>query len=332
MPDFDAILASDLFTFVLGPSAETLHIHSGVVKGVSEPLYKMMTNGMQESISHKAILEIVDRQTFKLFAEYAYTSTYCATPKETASLPLPSVAETPSKPRCCAQCGTTHVVSHQYAFGMSYVCTPEHCSDTRTQTTKENSRRCTRCGKRTDGALSFGGTSQESVCQCPNNPSRESTGVVSTFFATRQYPAQGMTADTFRKHLSTLTPPDPITDQVSCHARLYIFAECYMIEPLKEICLHKLHRDLVLLELTTVSAEEVVKLIDYTYEQTWETIPSKEGVLKEGPGQKLRELVCVYTAWKAKELYGYETFRRLLARGGEFVVEWAGLAVGKSNT
>lgn len=66
-------------------------IHTGAVKGVSDPLDAMMSNGMRESLTGVAVLEDVDVSTFAGFCEFVYSGSY-KTP-ERKELPAPKEPE-----------------------------------------------------------------------------------------------------------------------------------------------------------------------------------------------------------------------------------------------
>lgn len=119
-----------------------------------------------------------------------------------------------------------------------------------------------------------------------------------------------------RTYLANLDPPDQPTDEVCCHAKLYVFADEWMMTPLKKLCLHKLHRDLISLDLAE-NITEIIHLLEYTYEHTVLDFGDWSGV-----GKDLRALVMAYAVWKAKELVTFEEFKAFLKRGGEAVQDF----------
>ena len=61
---------------------------------------------------------------------------------------------------------------------------------------------------------------------------------------TKEYGAMGMSHDELRAYIKSLKPKDELSKKLVCHAKLYVFATMYMIQSLKDLCLHKLSRDL----------------------------------------------------------------------------------------
>ena len=135
-------------------------------------------------------------------------------------------------------------------------------------------------------------------------------------FAKRMYPTEGMSHWETRDHLNRLQPPDAPTSEVSAHASLYILAEMYKVEPLKALCLHKLHRDLMALDLSGETVQDVGRMLESTYANTSDDDENGSGV-----GKDLRDLVVAYTSWKAGELVKLGAFRSMMSQGGEYVGE-----------
>ena len=53
-----------------------------------------------------------------------------------------------------------------------------------------------------------------------------------------------------------------------CHTKLYVFANRYDVDSLREICLHKLQRTLIEFILDDKRAEDIVNLLRYNYSNT----------------------------------------------------------------
>jgi hypothetical protein len=132
-----------------------------------------------------------------------------------------------------------------------------------------------------------------------------------------QYHVDNMTHDWFRsQHLMRQRPPVASSDNLCDHARLYVFGNVYMIEPLKNFSLHMLHRDLEKFELMDNNVAEVVKLIDIAYQNT-----ASASTYTDGLGTGLRDLVVTYVVYKGDLLMESKLFQEHIAEGGEFVVE-----------
>lgn len=92
------------------------------------------------------------------------------------------------------------------------------------------------------------------------------------------------------------------------HARLYVFADKYGIEPLESLSLHKLHATLKSFTLYRARVGDILKLVRYAYEN--------------GPGyksNKLRALVSEYIACEIDTIGGTKRFFALMEEGGLFV-------------
>ncbi|KAL7918311.1 hypothetical protein ACQKWADRAFT_304499 [Trichoderma austrokoningii] len=95
------------------------------------------------------------------------------------------------------------------------------------------------------------------------------------------------------------------------HARMYIFADYYGIDPLQTLALSKLRRALTALTLGVESHGDIFQLIRYTFEQT---------VDKGGQGDKLRSLVCLYAACKVEDLWRDAEFEDLTKALPDFAI------------
>lgn len=97
-------------------------------------------------------------------------------------------------------------------------------------------------------------------------------------------------------------PPRPI---LIFHAKLYVFATQYLIEPLREQCLHALHRCLVRCDTLGVTVSDVLDLLEYTYQESGREEPA-------GKPCSLRELVILFAACESSSLNRDPRFRELL--------------------
>ncbi|KAJ5626081.1 hypothetical protein N7510_002390 [Penicillium lagena] len=105
------------------------------------------------------------------------------------------------------------------------------------------------------------------------------------------------------------------------HAKVYIFATRYLIPALAQLCLQKLHRDLLLLPLSDAdltdstwktqsisgglaarNAQVVLKLLHYVYAQTTRLEPISPTSATQLRDNELRKLVVHYAACKMREL------------------------------
>ena len=93
------------------------------------------------------------------------------------------------------------------------------------------------------------------------------------------------------------------------HAKIYVFATRYLVDPLREQCLKSLHRDLCNFALNGQTMTHILDLLVYTYEQT--------GRQEPGGCYSLRMLVILYISCEARTLAENTRFRHILDDYGE---------------
>lgn len=93
------------------------------------------------------------------------------------------------------------------------------------------------------------------------------------------------------------------------HAKIYVFAERYLIDSLRDQCLKSLHRDLCNFSLNLQNIEQILDLLEYTYEQT--SRQSSAGT------NSLRSVVLHYVSCEIRTLVKDTRFRSLLDNFGE---------------
>lgn len=72
-PRMIEIFSSQPFTFVVGPDQTEFVVHSKLLERLSQPLHNLMNNGiMTESIKGIAYLDDIDSETFLEFVDFAY--------------------------------------------------------------------------------------------------------------------------------------------------------------------------------------------------------------------------------------------------------------------
>lgn len=90
------------------------------------------------------------------------------------------------------------------------------------------------------------------------------------------------------------------TDVFLSHARMYVFADYYGIDPLQILALQKLRLALTPFSLCRESYGDIIQLVQYSFEQT---------VDKGGQDDGLRSLVCLYAACKVENLWKNTEFK-----------------------
>lgn len=112
------------------------------------------------------------------------------------------------------------------------------------------------------------------------------------------YELSETTHEDLKRVLASTFVEEPVSGDFLAHAQLYTFADKYMVDELKKLVLHKLHRDLMWLDPNTKTVAEVARVIQYV-EANPETdaVSGEKGKLGWEVGMgPLRELVVAYAA------------------------------------
>lgn len=329
--DTGRIFEDEIFTFLVGPEAVRFNIHISALNNISEPLGYLMTNQkMKESLEKQAPLEDVEPDIFRELVKYAYSGLCGATDGVQKSEPQGAVSfnfrcficgtscrnENKSYPFCSTHCRTTYDNNYYPSNRYNFKCVHPTCGATtisqcgtslavlcNNHNTAQNWEKY--CFNRTTGNFVIG-------TQLPN-PSP---------FACREYGYAHLSHTDLHSHLQNHQKiSQPITD-ITTHAKLYVLADKYMIPHLKDICLHKLHNNLVATKITDETIDYLIELILYTYANT-----SDEGDILRGTANKLRDLVMAYAAEHSKEIIQYPAFRHMLSAGGTQAADFMALAL-----
>jgi hypothetical protein len=96
------------------------------------------------------------------------------------------------------------------------------------------------------------------------------------------------------------------------HAKLYVLADKYLVENLRALCLHKLHKTLVEFTLYQKRVNDVLALVEYVFSD-------KTQATSEEP---LRALVLEYIVLQIHNIGGLDQFASLLGQNGAFAREF----------
>lgn len=91
------------------------------------------------------------------------------------------------------------------------------------------------------------------------------------------------------------------------HAKMFVFAEKYDIQPLKMLAIHNLHHALSHYQLLPQNVSDITNSIQYSYENT------------HASDDLLRELLASYVELEMAVLIEAKPFEDLLEEGGDFV-------------
>jgi len=318
------LLASRTFAFLVGPDKEPIDIHISLLQSLSEPLDKLMNNGqMRESNERVAELGDVDVETFGLFAEFCYTRNYRAPPKAETNKAVEAAntanneKDMPIAERQTRVINLTTLYCCRCAYVLSYLGAGYQQGSILCTSCNSTNFYCVLCGSAVQTPILWYGGGPFCLA-CRNKSEVQSLALASSKAAlwrhlqAKEYGAMGMSHSELRTHLKQMRPEDELSDKLVYHAKLYIFANMYMIESLKGLCLHKLLRDLEGFDVESDSAGEVAELLRYVYTNT---SANDDGT--EGTGSELRDLVITYAACKAELLVKDKAFLEMLEEGGE---------------
>lgn len=277
----------------------------------------MMTNGvMNESLNGVAELPDVEPEIFALLLEFAYTEGYKAATAATSQY-VPE--EIISASYFCSACSKKTQEPSETMF--------PYCSEICKKADKTRGphhQYCVTCGEVSEqmsmrylcAHVCDGCRSIEAFTKLVAKREDARRDSKLRIFHHQDYPALGLSHDALRDSLLTLQPTDLPTSEFSIHSKLYVVADKYMIDSLKELCLHKLQRDLGAFKPDARIAKEVAALLTYTYEHT-----SNSDDPAPNSGCRLRELVIAYASSRVEHLAQYDDFDNMLFGGGRLVVD-----------
>jgi hypothetical protein len=128
--------------------------------------------------------------------------------------------------------------------------------------------------------------------------------------------------------LKDLTPAwfDDISDVLLGHARLYVFADKYLILELRDLALHKLHKFLAGLQIYPLSIAAIFELVDYVYNKEYTRDKGDES-----SPEPLRELVIKFIIMHRKAFSKAAEHRTALKKGTEYAVDFVEMAEDMDN-
>ena len=103
------------------------------------------------------------------------------------------------------------------------------------------------------------------------------------------------------------------TEVFLCHARLYVFAEKYDIQPLKELALSKLQQTLAIFTLYPERVGDIISLLKYIYDNTAESEPGCEDI---------RTMAVHYLGCEMEILVKEGSIKDLLATNSEMLSDF----------
>jgi hypothetical protein len=142
-------------------------------------------------------------------------------------------------------------------------------------------------------------------------------------FGQRRYDVGNIKHKDLNRDLNNRRPSIRPTGDLLAHAKLWVFADRYLVDDLKSLCLHMLHRELLAFKVNEESVTNIFELLSYVYDpdNTWESAGDVEEDGEEGYANGLRDLAISYTACIIGELREFKEYRETLRRGGDLAAE-----------
>jgi hypothetical protein len=107
-------------------------------------------------------------------------------------------------------------------------------------------------------------------------------------------------------------PSQDFTPVFLGHAELYVLADIYGIEPLRQLILYKLRQTMGAFTIYEENVASIIEFVRFVYQNT----PSRNGEI-----DSLRKLTTHYVASVLGQIGDREDFGELLVEGGEFVMD-----------
>ena len=112
---------------------------------------------------------------------------------------------------------------------------------------------------------------------------------------------------------SNKSPEEEHTAVFLSHANLYVFAEKYDIQDLKQLALTKLRHSLATFTLYETRTEDILGLLRYVFSETAPTRPGE---------QNIRSMLMLYVATEMEILQEQDEFREMLAEDPEMMKDF----------
>ncbi|KAF1958763.1 hypothetical protein CC80DRAFT_524204 [Byssothecium circinans] len=283
-PSFAEIIQSDLFTFYVGTGEvkDVIRVPSKAISATSDSLKALIEGRMSEAETKSAELKDIETEDFIRFVEYAFRRDY--------TVPAWIIDDTVKDESPPPPCPPTPEPEEPSTEAAEAPVEPEPPAQPAER-----------------GGMAKGKKGK-------NNKAK-----LRTRFNNRKYFEGGHEPKTeilasFIPQANTAANQD-FTPVLLGHARLYTFADMYLIEPLKSLALHKIHQTLLNFKLYHARIGDIVELVRYAYDRdTYEK--------KDGGNDELRKLVVDYMACEVDIVGKSKEFEALMEEGGKFVVDF----------
>ncbi|KNG47316.1 hypothetical protein TW65_05867 [Stemphylium lycopersici] len=294
---FEELIQSDVFTFYVGEEKKEFSVHSKAIAATSRHFHALVNNGMTQSLMRTVEYPDMDSGDFARFVEYAYRQDYTVPPWIQEDEPSIEhlerndlVPKSPPSPPPPAE--------------------PEQWREAQTEEIVP-----------VDTFSGDWGSPAAGMKKKKAKKARAPFSLRADFdernYLTQREPKTLLLAE-FEPQPNT-SPDQDFTPVFLAHARMYTFACMRLIDPLKRLALHKLHRTFLCFQAYERRVGDVVELAKYAYQQG-------EDRKDDGTIEPLRKLVVDFMVREVSTFADHKAFTSLLHEGGEFVVDFWRLA------
>ncbi|KAL2036743.1 hypothetical protein N7G274_010538 [Stereocaulon virgatum] len=288
------IYASTPFKFII--DGKPLYIHAALVSRNSKPLGRLINGPMAEAQQGFAVIDDVDEGTFVRFIQWAYNGYYDAAKHENdPMLRSPSTrSEKAAEEPLEIEAPVSEVWEEQPVLAQEPLPQPDQDDWNAFGRARKSSKMSER-----DSYASLSAHDQKSTMRSLGQDLKES-------FIKRK--------EAVRNHSISPTQPrenqaleEDYTEVFLSHARLYVFADKYDIQPLKTLALEELQAMLKIFNLHLERTGDIIALLRFVYANTGEP---------DGGVEDMRAMLTHYIGFEMDTLMKDDGFRDLMIEDG----------------
>ncbi|KAF3492111.1 uncharacterized protein GIQ15_01628 [Arthroderma uncinatum] len=274
---FGKLIRSDIFTFHIGAEKAPFAVHSVAIAAQSPALDALVNSNMIEAHSRTVTWPDVDADTFVRFCEFCYLNDY--------------------SPPSCQQANDNDERSEEIPDADRW----SEPSDAQPESQREPEF--------------FGQVVSSSKSKLKKRGKQ--APVVQPLLSEKDYPLPDccVQLDERLTTFSNVSADQDFTPVFLGHARLYVVADKYGIQPLKDLVLYKLYKTLKNFTFFATRIRDIIELIRFAYHDD-NTRGRVDGI------DGLRKLVTDSVVYWSDCITGHDDFLELLQEGGEFITDF----------
>ncbi|EFQ99282.1 hypothetical protein MGYG_02295 [Nannizzia gypsea CBS 118893] len=273
---FGRLIDSNLYTFFIGPDKARFEVHSAAIAKQSHALDALINGNMAEAHSKTITWADVDVDTFVRFCEFCYLNDY--------------------SPPSCQQASDDDMRDSEIP-----AIEPEPSGSPIESHTEHK----------------FSGHLVSSSKDKPEIIEKQASSAATPLFSEKDYPLPECCVELRERFaiFSNVSADQDYTPVFLGHARLYVVADKYGIQSLKDLVLCKLYKTLKNFTFFHTRVGDIISLIRYTYndENTRGGVDGMDG---------LRRPVTHFVVYWSDCITWRDEFFELLHEGGEFVTDF----------